>query len=259
MSSNQLPGRSRSSSGTGAFVDGFRTFFDGLQFVLSRPRLLPHVVAPCLLTLALFSAATVFAFYFTGDLHAWLFPEAAGWLWTTVSYVAVAVLLLVAWVFGLATIGSMIASPFNDYLSQRVELELLSDPLQPSGGVARLTQDIAHTLKHESIRLAIYVGLFVACLPLLIVPVAGAVLFSIALGYINIRYFAWNGLDYCMGRRHWRFRRKMAFLRRHRSRTLGYGTASLLFLSIPLTMLFVLPLLSVGGSILFCRIVREEE
>ena len=118
--------------------------------------------------------------------------------------------------------------------------------------------DLGHTMKHESIRLAIYVFLFIACLPLLLVPIAGQIGFAIALGFINIRYLAWGGLDYSMARRHWGFRHKMRWLRRRRARTVGYGTASLVFLSIPFTMLFMLPVIAVGGTVLCCKIVREE-
>ena len=115
--------------------------------------------------------------------------------------------------------------------------------------------DILRGLKHEAMRLMIYLGLLVLFSPVLFIPFLG----QVVLAFISIRYLAWDGLDYCMSRRRFGFRQKMAFLARRRMRTVGYGVVSFLMLMIPMVQLFVLPLNAVGGTLLFCRIVDDEK
>ena len=122
-----------------------------------------------------------------------------------------------------------------------------------------MVKDLLFAVKQEIVRLSIWVGLAIAFMPLWIVPFVGTVLYSAVMTFISIRYLAWDGLDYCMGRRRWRVRRKMAFLKEWRARTVGYGTVSFVLLAIPFTTLFVLPLNSLGGSILFCKILNETD
>ncbi|MEM7260754.1 MAG: EI24 domain-containing protein [Planctomycetota bacterium] len=246
------------SDSIGGFVGGYLTFIRGLRFLIDHPRLIPIALVPFGLTVLLFACATVAGYVYADDLHAWLFPDWDHWFWKILGYVIVTLLMVCMWIFGLVTFGSIVASPFNDYLSQQVEAKMLHGQEPVPGGFARLMRDLAHTVKHETVRLAIYIVIFLVFMPLLLIPFVGGVLFMVIMGYVNMRYLAWNALDYCMARRLWGFRAKMAFLKRHRSRTLGYGAASLTFLAIPFTLLFVLPILAVGGSVLFCRILLEE-
>ena len=71
-------------------------------------------------------------------------------------------------------------------------------------------------------------------------------------------YLAWDAIDYSLSRRRLRFRDKTAFLKRRRARTVGFGAISFAMLAVPLTTVFVLPLNAIGGTVLFCKIVREE-
>ena len=121
-----------------------------------------------------------------------------------------------------------------------------------------MIQDMLRSLKHEAIRLCFYAAILCIFLPLLLVPLLGHLAFSAIMTYVSIRYLTWDGLDYAMSRRRFRFRQKMDFLRARRLRTLGYGSISFLLLCIPLTTLFVLPLNAIGGTMLFCRIVDGE-
>ncbi len=242
-----------------AFLDGFAAFIAGVRFLTQYPRLIPYVLMPFAITVIFFAATSILAIYYATDLKSWLFPQWDAAVWSFFAYTVVGVILFLGWLFGLVTVGSLIAAPFNDVLSQQVERIMLPEITPPGGNAIRFMQDVGHTLKHETIRLSIYVCLFLISLPLLLIPVAGAVTFAIVMGFINIRYLAWSALDYSMARRRWGFRRKMRWLAERRARTVGYGAAAMAFLSIPFTMLFVLPMIAVGGTVLFCKIVREED
>ena len=213
--------------------------------------------------MACFIALAIFALSHFGEWQASFFESRTEWYWTWTGAELFATLLFFALfaVFcflSFVTVGSLITSPFSDFLSHRVEAEMLPGREAIPGVGAWLARDALRSIKHECIRLAIYLGLLALCAPLLLIPFLGPPGFSVVMTYITIRYLAWDGLDYCLSRRRLRFRDKMTFLRERRMRTLGFGSFSFLLLAIPLTTLFVLPLNAIGGSILFCRIVRSD-
>lgn len=256
------PSNPTAPTGVAAFFDGGSCFLEGARFLAARPRLLPFVVIPFCLTVIVFVVLFLTsAYYFSGWKESF-FADKTEWYWTWsgAEYLVWLLFILVYGAFGFFTfiiVGSLITSPFSEYLSQKVEEEYDLPDRPGKNQPGQMAADVLRGIKHEMIRLSVYIGLWLVCLPLLLVPVLGQIAFSAALIFINIRYLAWDGLDYSMSRRRLGFRKKTAFLRTHRSRTVGYGAVSFALLAIPLTTLFVLPLNSIGGTILYCRIRTE--
>ncbi|MGE3165384.1 MAG: EI24 domain-containing protein [Planctomycetota bacterium] len=248
--------------GLRGFIDGAACFFEGLRFLVKNPRYLPVVIVPFLLTIGVFFITFWLALYGFASWKDWFFEDKTAWYWTWTGaeyllWLLFFVIYAAVCFFGFLVVGSLITSPFSEYLSQQVELAYPPPDAPPGGGARFLLADVLRGLKHEVLRLALYAGVWLACLPLLLVPLLGQAAFAAAMIYLNVRYLAWDGLDYCMSRRRMRFRDKLALLRGSRARTTGYGALSFMLLAIPFTTLFVLPLNAVGGSILFCRIRRE--
>ena len=78
---------------------------------------------------------------------------------------------------------------------------MLPDRESMPGGGAWLARDALRSMKHECVRLTIYLGLLALCAPLLLIPFLGPPVFTVVMTYITIRYLAWDGLDYCLSRR----------------------------------------------------------
>ena len=187
-----------------------------------------------------------------------LAEEGSGWLkgfLRTGGWILFAIVFFVTSYFTFLTVGSLFCAPFNDILSQRVERAILGESAVPDGGRLSFITDALRSIVHELKRLSVYFLLLLVCLPALLIPF----LFSALMAYISVRYLAWDGLDYCMGRRRWSYSRKTEFLKRHRAVTVGFGTSSFLLLLVPLTALFVLPLNAVGGTVLFCELFQSDD
>lgn len=248
-------------AGLRGFLDGAGCFFEGFRFLARNPRYLPFVIIPFVLTIFVFFAMFWVALYGFASWKEWFLEDKTAWYWTWtgaeyILWLLFFVIYAAACFFGFLVVGSLITSPFSEYLSQKVE-QAYPPPDVPKGGGARfVVSDIVRGLKHEVLRLSMYACLWLGCLMLLLVPLLGPFAFSGAMIYLNVRYLAWDGLDYCMSRRRMGFRQKLALLRGSHARTTGYGALSFALLAIPFTTLFVLPLNAVGGSILYCRIQR---
>lgn len=109
----------------------------------------------------------------------------------------------------------------------------------------------ARTLAASLQASAISAALLVLALPLLFVPLLGYPLFALAAGFTT----AVSLLDIPMSRRRWGFSLRVSFLLHHLPAVLAFGlTASLVFMIPILGPLFMVPVASVGGLWLVCRL-----
>lgn len=250
--------------GLEGFWHGARSFFRGVEFLLRHPRLLPLLVAPLLLTAALYLLLAYLALrYFSGWYEAFFAEKTAWyWTWTGVKLFAWLIFFLVAGAlsfFTFVTAGSAINAPFNDRLSHEVEKILIPDLMPPAPGWIGLVREVLRNLAHELAWGGLYLSALVGLLPLNFLPGAGQLLYGGLMAYLSSRTLAWYGLGYSLSRRGLSFSQKSAFLKRHRLPALGFGAAAFLLLLIPLATLFVLPLAAVGGTLLFCDLVKTAK
>ena len=183
-------------------IDGLR----GAAYLARHPRLLKLVVGPALVV------ALVTAVMF-GPLL--VLVGAIGFVgWTSLAIACATVI---------ATIAMLIAGPFNELLSEAIEVREAG--LEPPGfNAVRFVHEVAVSLVHAARRGASHVVFIIVLLAIArFVPVAGAVLAAIGGGWVAARFASYAVYDAVWGRRRWRYRDKTAYLRDHRWRTLGLG------------------------------------
>lgn len=242
--------------GIQGFLNGAGAFARGLGFLGSHRRLIPLLAVPVVLNLILYVGAFYLGYQFAASV---MEPDDASvWWWAYglkyVSWIGFwAVMVLVSFVT-FVPVGSIVTAPFAELISGRVEAALLPASQQPGGGVRGFLADIWLGVSHALVRLLIFALLLLLILPFFLLPVAGGALMV----YVSARYLAWDGLDYALARRRMTFSRKSDFLREHRARTLGLGAAAYVLFLVPFTALFVLPMLAVSGTVLFCEIENER-
>lgn len=252
----------------GQFLSGSGAFFRGLGFLLRHPRYVPLVVLPFLLNVVLFIFLIYLAFHYYDAFHESFFREtepvtwwdsALNWLRTGGGFLARILfwaLIAITWFYTFVIVGSIIAAPFNDLLSDRIESHLIPEHAVGWAGWGAFTGDIIRGILHELVRAGIFGLLCVMLLPLWLVPVVGAFIYLIIIDYVGVWYLVWDGMDYCLSRRRLGFSAKWAFYRQHHARVFGFGLMSLALLWVPLMAIFVIPLNVAGGSVLYCEIVR---
>ena len=217
----------------GDFARGVADGVRGAAYLARRPRLWRWVIAPAAI------AAVLLVIAIGGILGALGAPIAAvaavlpgSWADNLIK-IAATIVLAIASVSIFISLAALIAAPFNEMLSEAVE-EQVTGVASPRFRLGRFLVDLAIGIAHAARRVAVYVvtmGLLL--LVGVVVPVAGPVLATIGGAWATARFAAYDAHDSVWARRRWRYRDKLAYLRRHKARTLGLGAVVGAMLIVP--------------------------
>lgn len=213
----------------------------GFAFLLKRPRLWPLAILPAFLAAAcLFGglALGVFAIPYVEGLVL----RGPGRL----TDVTALVLTIALWagaiaaglVLGLA-VALLLAAPVLDVLSRRVERLVRGEVVDRGAG---LSWEVLQSLRAALYFLAAAPGVWVLGL----VPFVGPPLAIAWAGFA----LAFQLTDPPLTRRGLDFRARLAWHRRYRVESLGFGLLGVVFLVVPLANLLIGPALAVGGTLL---------
>lgn len=245
----------------GHFVRGFTQPARALSLLLRTPGLKRYAILPLLVNTIVYIGIVVLAIYllwgwdmqvpdWSGSL--WgaggYVSTAANWLLETLKWVIAIPVIAIVCYFTFTAVGMIVASPFNDMLSEKVEQALCYEkPLKEIPWELTL-RSLGYGL-WDSIRGAVRQLLItLLVLPVLLIPIVGLVIFFMVEGYAAGRGFA----DVSMARNFLRPRHKQPFIRTHRLELLGLGVAMQLLFFIPFVGLVMLPIGIVAGAQLYC-------
>lgn len=232
-------------------VTGVRDVGRGLAALRAHPALWKWVAAPAAITLLLLIAAVV------GIVHA--VDPAVGWaaahLPGPLARVATPILtvlivggLAIAALLVFTSIAGAVAGPFNERLSEHLEAELTGRPPGPFS-LRELVLGSAVSVVHALCRLlAALVGIALV-FAIGLVPVVGTVAALAIAAWFAATAAAYDCYDAVFGRRAMAYRDKLAYLSRHRGRTLGLGLAVAGLLLVPGVNLLALALGSAGATV----------
>lgn len=238
------------------FLRGALCPLRGFLFILARPAFWPWAFAPFFLSLLLYAGLLWGGWrvvhpwlsenYFTGDGY-W---AVLGGLLAVVYWAG---LLLVSAIFFIP-LSALIASPFNEVLSEKTERALGAAPPDSggAGGISGLIRGAVAGMAGEARRGATMLGLSAGALTLnLIPPPAGQTLAAGVSVLIAMLYLALEYTSASMDRRGYSWSRKRAYLAAHRARTFGFGASAFLILMTPFLNVLFIPAAAVAGTILF--------
>lgn len=237
------------------FAKGFLSPLRAARMISNRKGVKRYVALPLAVNV-LFFAVIVFLFFFelvpafdfagyapdwSGAFGVWLLKS---FKWT------VSLALLAAFIFfGFTIVGMVLASPFNDLLSEKVEQGIRGKDAVPELPFARWLKMTLHSL-WESLKIALKQILFMALtVPFLLIPLLGFLPF-----FIVSAYFTGLGFYDISLARHFLVkdeRRKV--ISGKAWEIFGLGVAMELLLLIPFAGLLVLPLGTTAATILFCE------
>lgn len=252
-----------------AALRGFGLPLAALRLLLRERRLWPFAAVPLLLSVAAVLGAVAFVVAFAGELHALtsgLFPALHAetwyaWLWVgplaALFFVLDKLLFLLAAALAVAVafvLASLLAAPFHDALSRRVE-ELLEGGVQERAepGLAGALRQGGRALRDELRRLLFLVVLMLPIAAFGLLVPGGQLLAGPAFAGVSMLFLALDYTSYTFDRRGIRFAEKRRWLRRHLGASLGFGGAALLLCAVPGLNLLALPVLVVAGTLLALR------
>ena len=241
------------------FARGAGYALRGASFVIARPRLWLLLIAPFVLSMLALAALGYEALHTRAQVVHLLTPH--GWLGTILGPILSTLYILAAIVvayFVFLPVASLLSSPFNELLAERVE-EIELGLHGPPFNLLRLLRELGQALVHETRKFLRWVFLALGVLAFtLLLPGLGAIIGLIGGFLIAARFAAYDALDATLSRRGWSYERKVAFLRQHRALTLGLGGAIAALMLVPIVNALALPFGAAGGALLVHDVAGAE-
>lgn len=240
---------------------GARYALSGIGVILTRPSLWPYLVGPVLVTFLLFVIGTWGAWTLVG----WAFdtvyepaPDTSVWVaaWWKIVELWLRIWAIATLAVALYFSSSILATPFNDVLSQKIETMRLGPYNEPFSW-RTLAGDLAQSVGHSILSLLLWVGILVASTFLNLVPIFGTLLALVIDTLATAILITREAMDGCQSRRRMSFRHKMMVVRRLWPVYLGFGLVGSAVVWVPVVNLLVVPLSIAGATLLYCDLERE--
>jgi CysZ protein len=243
----------------GQMMQGARYLLQG--FALIQQKGIRHFAyLPIFINTLLFSIAIWFGF---SHLDGWIDALLPSWLPNWVEQLLMWViwplfLLLVSIIvfFTFSLIANIISAPFNGLLAEVVEKKL-SGETPPEVALSELVRQAPAMIWNEFKKLA-YMLIWV--IPLLIL--SWIPIINLASPLMWLWFSSWmlaiDYHDYPMGNHQLLFKQQRPFLKRHRSKAIGFGLATTVATMIPVVNFFVIPAAVAGATALFVANIRPE-
>jgi len=249
---------------TGAFAQfrtGFAFFRSGVTTVITQTHLWPYVFIPAVLTVTALVGAVVGTWMVIDWLTASMWTAAAGssFAWQLFLYVVQwTVRILVVMAFSLAAylVAGLVAVPFNDRLSNDIELQVLG-PVDEAFDLGVMIGDLLMSLRHTLAGLLLWAVLMSLLFLLNLVPGVGSVLGTIGSVFVSCLLLSRETMDGCMSRRRLAFMHKLRIVRANLWLCVGLGFGAWLCMWVPLMNFLVLPMAVAGGTRMFCWLELE--
>ncbi len=225
--------------------------------LINRRGVRPFVIVPLVLNTVVFVALIwLSADYFQHLLHSIMshIPSWLSWL-SWLLWVLFGGLVALTLFYSFSLLANLLGSPFNGYLSARVERDLTGRPPEapPGNPLVEVAAALGGELRKLGYFAVLALGVIVLSVAIFFIP--GLNLFSPLIPLLWFAFGAWTLAleysDYPLGNRGMGFTRQRILLRRYRARALGFGAAATLATLIPGVNLLVMPAAVAGATLLW--------
>ena len=234
----------------GGFAVGFSYPFRAGHFLIANPKLLVYVMIPFLINTVVFTGAVWFGLDFFNETVITMIPQGDAWYWVILYYFLwiIAVLATVLLVFfSFAIIGNLVASPFNDLLSERTEQLITGIRNDEPFRLAIFIRDSLHTVLDEALKMSAFLAGMLLLLLLNILPGFGAALYTVLSLLWTATFLVVEYTGYVFTRKKQKFADQRQFIAKRKGLSLGFGFGALCLLAIPFLQFFTIPLSVVGA------------
>lgn len=243
---------------------GARYAVRGARIVAGAPSLWGYVLAPVVLM------AT--AFVSGAGLILWLVPIVTGWVWAPgpdtdaglallywIALWTVRLGLVGGLMLGLYLVAGLVATPFNDRLSDQVERRILRTSTEADVTRAQFLRDLFWSVVHSGVSLGIYLVAMGFLLVLNLLPGLGSALSFAGGAVVSAAFFTREAMDGSMSRRRMGYVEKWRLIQRIWPFVLGFGAVVGVAMWVPLLNFLILPMSVAGGTALFCHLERAGQ
>ena len=240
-------------SASGAFGDVINSF----SFVSQNRSLFKYYIIPFLFNIIILSGIFYFSY---NSLNPWLQGFLAGDAWyigflSLILSPVLFVILLIATILFYSIAGTIIASPFLDFLSSKTE-EIYSG-VSPDSDLSFIDsiKDVIRTAKNAVKLIFLLLFLNILLLFLNFVP-GGSFLYAFLNFFFTAFFYGFQFFDFPLEKRFYTFREKLRICWRFKKTLAGNGAAFFLISFIPLIGFLGLNSATVGAAISFKKYIE---
>jgi CysZ protein len=238
------------------FFRGMGYFGRGWRVAFGAGRVLPFVLLPALVTVAVAGGGSFVAYRWATDFVA-RHSAGHGALWGAIVWLFVVIFVL-ATAYVLYVASCLLATaPFAGILSERAEQVHTGETVPPvtwAQMLALATRGLGQALLGVTLYLVIAVPLF---LVQWFVPVVAPFVWVAGIVQAAL-FFAFDGFNEPLHRRGASFGGKWSFINAHLAESLGFGTGVALLMVIPFFSIIVTPVAVVGGTLLYLDLTSSS-
>lgn len=244
---------------------GFSYPYRGARVVARDRSLLTLSLIPLTITAALYVTGLYFLFRHLGEIIEliWAYPEGEAW-WTYILiglwyllYPVVATVALAAVYFSIIVVCNVVATPFVDAISEKVEALARGRDVGPAFSLKGFFGDIGRGLLHTLKRLLLLAAIM---LPIVVLSFIGLGPIGVVLGALVASMFlTLEYLDPPMSRARLSFHDKRRLVLDNKLLCLGFGGAVYIILLLPLLAVFCIPSCVAGATLLWVDLHPDEQ
>lgn len=238
------------------FSRGFFAPFRSVRILRSNPRLIQYILIPFLINALVFSGAVYLGLDFFGSTVVEYIPQGEAWYWSVIYWLLWIVALLLTAVlvfFSFTVVGNLLASPFNDLLSERTEEALNGNVNNEPFSISRFLHDALQTILMEAKKMGVFVVVMVFILPLNLVPGIGNSLYTLLAVSLTLFFLCFEYLSFVLVRKQQFFREQKSYIFARKFLMFGFSCGVMALLAIPFFQLFCIPLAVIGATRLWCE------
>lgn len=244
------------------FGRGFSYPFRAPRFLLQHPSLLRFVAIPFAINLLIFSLAVYFGLDLFNRLLEQYLPNGDVWYLLILYYFAwvlAALLSAVLVFFSFTVIGNLLASPFNELLSEKIEhLIRQTQDIEPFS-LQRFVGESGRAMLIELKKQLVFVAGMLVLLLLNIVPGIGPLMYAVLAPIFTLFFLVAAYLGFVLTRKQVGFRQQGRYIFSRPLLMAGFGCATFCLLAIPLVQFFCIPLAVCGATQLWCDFPHTED
>lgn len=239
-------------------ISGFDYLLQGFNLIFKKELRL-YIVMPLLINIVFFITLFSVGIHYFHHLTTWInhfLPKWLHWLqWLLWIIFSVLIFAIYAYTFTLLT--NLIGTPFNSFLSEKVELYLTGEISIPSSSWKATLKNLPRTLGRQVSLLWYYLIRAIVLLLLFLIPVvhifAAILWFLFTAWMLTVQY-----IDYPMDNNHISFTELKQEIAKKKIVTLSFGVSTLLFIYIPIINLFVMPAAVAGATAMWVNEYKKQ-
>ncbi len=244
-----------------SFTRGFSYLLRAAKFLGKKPSLLKYLAIPFAINVLIFSLSVYFGLdLFQGMLETYA-PSTDVWYGVILYYLAWTVAMLLTTVvvfFSFTVLGNLIASPFNELLSEHTEALQVGRPADERFSVGRFWKEGKHAIIVEVKKLSVFIVCMLLLFAINLIPGIGSIIYAVLAPIFTLFFLVVEYMAFVLMRKQLSFSEQRRYITKRPVLMTGYACGVFCLLAIPFLQFFCIPLAVVGATLLWCDFPRQE-